>query len=184
MLDKQKDTFQCSMVLVRKKRIPFSRSDDSDLSTTSRISVVGFIVQGKLLHHSSCTSSSGWLGLFGLDLLVIVNLGSSGGCSLLSEGGGNDISWDSEGLHEVVDSRVGDGVVRPLPVEDFAEETSALERFDDHLDFEVCNSGNALMLGKVAVFSDNDNSFSQKVGENCSLLFFANKYHAFPENIQ
>ena len=83
----------------------------------------------------------------------------------------------TKSLGEEGDTLVSDGIVGPLPVEDFIEEALGLEGFDNHHYFQVCNIGDCLVLSQVWVFSDNDNSFFQEVLEDGSLFLFADKYH-------
>lgn len=83
----------------------------------------------------------------------------------------------TESLGEESDTAVGDEVVRPLPVVDLLEVAVGLEGFDDHLDLQVGDILNVLVLGQVAVFAHYNDTLTQEVRVNCSLLCSANKNH-------
>ena len=112
----------------------------------------------------------------GLLLTLIFNFGS-GNNALLLVGGGDDVSGNTELLNEEGNASVGEGVVGPVPGEDLLDETTALKRFDDHLNLKVGHLGEVLVLGEVGVLSDGDDTLSEQVGENSLLFLFRHNDH-------
>ena len=111
-------------------------------------------------------------------LLLSVNLDGGGDGGLLGlVGGGNDVTGDTEGLGEESDTLVGDGVVKPLPVEDLGEVSLGNEGLDDHHNLEVGDTLDVLVTGEVGILADDDDTFFKKVGEDCSLFSSRHEDH-------
>ena len=78
--------------------------------------------------HSGASTTAGrgkrltFGGLSSGGLLIVLNDLGGNDSALSLEGSGNDIGGDAEGLGEESNTGVGDGVVAPLPGEDFLKE--------------------------------------------------------------
>ena len=83
----------------------------------------------------------------------------------------------TEFLNEVLDTGGSDGVVVPLPVEDVGKVASGGEGLDNHLGLEVGDLSDLLVLGKVGVLLDDDDTLTEEVGEDRSLFLLADKNH-------
>ena len=64
-----------------------------------------------------------------------------------------------------------------MPVEDVGKVASGGEGLDDHLGLEVGDLSDLLVLGKVGVLLDDDDTLTEEVGEDRSLFLLADKNH-------